>query len=274
MSELPDWLSLTPGQAPLIVSMPHTGTDIPVELEARFVSGWLARKDTDFWVHRLYDFAVGLGATTIRTTLSRSVIDMNRDPSGASLYPGQNTTALCPTTTFDGEPLYKVGKTPGDDEIAQRKMQIFAPYHAAVCAEVGRLREAHRRVVLFDAHSIRSRIPRLFDGELPHLNIGTNSGASCAAALTHAIQQVCEGAEFSCVANGRFKGGYTTRHYGKPADGVHAVQLELAMRSYMEEPATPSRDNWPAIYESGRAASVRALLLRILETCVEFASHP
>ncbi|MGH6888890.1 MAG: N-formylglutamate deformylase [Rhizomicrobium sp.] len=272
MSELAPWLGVSRGVAPLIVSMPHTGTDIPAELEHRFVSAWSARKDADFWVHRLYDFAPELGATTIRTTLSRSIIDMNRDPSGISLYPGQHTTGLCPTTTFDGEPLYKEGKAPDDDEIARRRSQIFEPYHAALRAEIDRLRKTHPTIVLFEAHSIRSRIPRLFEGELPNVNIGTNSGVACALALANAIEQICDSLGFGRVTDGRFKGGYTTRHYGRPAHGVHAVQLELAMRGYMGEPELPTPENWPSRYDPNRAAPLRTLLRTILETCLDFTS--
>ncbi|HEX4160594.1 MAG TPA: N-formylglutamate deformylase [Rhizomicrobium sp.] len=278
------WLSVTRGNAPLIVSMPHTGTDIPPELEWRFVSSWLARKDADWWVDLLYDFAPALDATIVRTSLSRSVIDVNRDPSGRSLYPGQNTTELCPTTSFDGEPLYHEGETPDAEEIAQRRDLYFMPYHAALEAEIARLRDRHPRTVLFEAHSIRSRIPRLFDGELPNFNIGTNSGTSCGAELTSAIEQICDayslppkGGErahsFTCVTNGRFKGGWTTRHYGNPAHGVHAVQLELAIRGYMDEPDVPTPENWPQPYDAERAAPMRAILHRILETCLGFASE-
>jgi formiminoglutamase len=272
MSELPAWLSVTQADAPLIVSMPHTGTEIPPDLRSRFVSRWLALKDADRWIHRLYDFAPGLGATTIRTALSRSVIDVNRDPSGRSLYPGQNTTGLCPTTTFDGEPVYHDGLAPDVAEIARRRSEYFEPYRAALEAESRRLRKNHPKIVLFEAHSIRSRIPRLFEGELPHFNIGTNSGASCAAELVSALEQICETSGLTHVTNGRFKGGYTTRHYGEPARGIHAVQLELAMRSYMEEPEVPTPENWPPPYDSDRAAPLRATLQRILETCLEFAS--
>lgn len=272
MSEHPAWLSVVRGSAPLIVSMPHTGTDTPAEFEARFASSWLATKDADFWVHCLYDFVPSFAATTIRTTVSRSIIDVNRDPSGISLYPGQNTTELCPTTTFDGEPLYPDGEAPDEGEIASRRLQFFSPYHDALKAEIARLRAMHRAVVLFEAHSIRSKIPRLFDGELPHINIGTNSGASSAAALTDAIEEICDASEFARVTNGRFKGGYTTRHYGRPADGIHAVQLELAMRGYMEEPAVMTPQNWPQPYDARRAAPLRAVLERVLETCLRFAS--
>jgi formiminoglutamase len=267
-----EWLQLRRGEAPLIVSMPHTGSEIPPDIEARLVSPWLARKDADWHVERLYDFAPSLGATTIRTAMSRSVIDCNRDPSGCSLYPGQNTTELCPTTTFDGEDLYRPSEAPGAGEIAERRARFFDPYHAVIAAEIARLREKYARVVLFDAHSIRSRIPRLFEGELPHLNIGSNGGATCDSSLSEAVEKVCAASGFSFVLNGRFKGGWTTRHYGKPRDGMHAIQLELACRGYMDEPVDVSPDNWPVPYSEARAAKLRAVLERVLTACIDFAS--
>ncbi|MEE7548873.1 N-formylglutamate deformylase, partial [Xanthomonas sp. Kuri4-1] len=188
---LPDWLELHRGDAPLIVSLPHTGTELPPELAERFVSPWLARRDTDWWVQHLYDFARVLGATTLRTAISRSVIDVNRDPDGVSLYPGQNTTGLCPLTTFDDQPLYRDGQAPDAAEIARRRAAWFDPYHATLAAEIARLRSRHPAVVVYDAHSILSRIPHLFDGELPQFNLGTAGAGgahdtSCAPALADA----------------------------------------------------------------------------------------
>jgi N-formylglutamate deformylase len=238
MSEHPDWLTVTRGDAPLVVSLPHTGTEIPAAYERGLVSPWLARKDADWWIERLYDFAAGLGATVIRTTISRTVIDVNRDPSGVSLYPGQTTTELCPTTTFDGEPLYEPATEPTADDIAERRARFFDPYHAALRAEIERLRARHDNIVAYDCHSIRSVIPRLFDGTLPHFNIGTNGGTTCAPSLSDAIEKISVGSGFSHVVNGRFKGGYITRSYGDPANGVHAVQLELSEATYMEEAPT------------------------------------
>lgn len=266
------WLDVTRGDAPLVVAFPHTGTDIPGDLERHFVSGWLARKDADWWIDRLYDFAAALGATTIRTRVSRSVIDVNRDPSGASLYPGQATTELCPTTSFDGEPLYREAE-PDAGDIARRRAQYFDPYHAAIEAEIARLRAAHHRVVLYDAHSIRSQVARLFDGELPQFNIGTNGGATCDPALTAAVERLCAASGESHVVNGRFKGGWTTRHYGRPGDGVHAIQMELAIRGYMDEPAAPAPDNWPPAYDPTRAAPLAATLRAILTACIRFAQE-
>jgi formiminoglutamase len=266
-----DWLTLDRADSPLVVSFPHTGTDIPAALEPRIASLWHARRDADWWVDRLYDFAHAMGATTVRTAISRSVIDVNRDPSGASLYPGQATTELCPTTDFDGASLYKDGQAPDTAEIARRRETWFAPYHEALRAELDRLRARHPRVVLFDAHSIRSRIPRLFDGELPQFNIGSNSGQSCAQGLTDAVEAACARASQSLVVNGRFKGGWTTRHYGAPDQGIHAIQLELSCRGYMEEVEAPSPDNWPTPYSGARASEMRATLRQILEACLSFA---
>jgi formiminoglutamase len=257
----------------LIVSIPHTGAQIPGDIEERLVSPWLARKDADWWIEKLYDFAPGLSATVLRTDISRTVIDVNRDPSGKSMYPSQNTTELCPTATFDGEPLYRDGLAPSEQEIADRRTRYFDPYHAALATEIKRLRDEHDKIVLFEAHSIRSVIPRLFDGELPNFNIGTNSGASCARELTASIESLCAITEFSWTTNGRFKGGYTTRHYGRPENGVHAIQLELAARGYMDEPDVPSPENWPTPYKDARAAALRAVLRRILQACITFADE-
>jgi formiminoglutamase len=268
-----EWLSVTRGDAPLVVSLPHTGTVIPPDLEARLASPWLARKDADWWIDRLYGFAAGLGATVVHTSISRTVIDVNRDPSGVSLYPGQQTTGLCPTETFDGEPLYLAADEPTPDEIAERRRQYFVPYHAALGSELARLTSRHARVVLYDCHSIRSRIPRLFDGELPQFNIGTNDGASCDAALTRLIERPCDASGMSRITNGRFKGGYITRHYGRPERGVHAVQMELACRGYMHEPAAPTLANWPAPFDDHTAAPLRAILASVLAQAVAWAGE-
>ncbi len=265
----PDWLSVTRGTAPLIVSFPHTGTDIPDEITGDLVSPWLARKDTDWWIEQLYSFATDLGASTIRTSISRTAIDVNRDPSGASLYPGQATTELCPTTTFDGEPLYRSGREP---DVALRRSRWFDPYHAALKAEIAAARERHPVVVLYDCHSIRSVIPRLFEGELPNFNIGTNGGASCAPELQRSVEQICDATDFSRVSNGRFRGGYITRTYGRPDEGVHAVQMELACRTYMREPIGPVfKDTWPTAYDPDYAAPARSALVSILQACIAFA---
>lgn len=268
-----DQLEIVRADAPLIVCFPHTGLDIPRALASRFVSTWLARKDADHHVHRLYDFARQLGATTLRTTTSRSVIDVNRDPSGSSLYPGQATTELCPLTTFDGEPLYRANAQPTAAEIEERRTQYFWPYHNALRAEIDRLRAQHPRVVVYDAHAIRSRIERLFSGTLPELNLGTNDGKSCDPALIQAVQAVISSGERSWICDGRFKGGWTTRHYAAPEAGVHTLQMELACRSYLLEPDAVEESNWPAAFEQARAKPLQSLLKQVLQACLTFATR-
>ena len=267
--EHPDWLVVKRGAAPLIVSIPHAGVDLAA-FEQAFVNPWLARKDADWRLDALYDFVEPLGATLVRTRLSRSIIDVNRDPSGASLYPGQATTELCPTTTFDGEPLYRAGRGPDGEQINERRRLFFNPYHAALSGEIARLREKFKRVALFDAHSIRSRIPRLFDGELPMFNLGTNSGSSCDLGLREAVGAVLAASNESSVVDGRFKGGWITRAYGRPDRGVQALQMELACRAYMSEPERPAPDNWPTPIDEARASLTRATLRRVLEAILSW----
>jgi formiminoglutamase len=273
IAEPSDWLAVNERDAPLIVAFPHAGTSLTAELEHDLTSPNLACQDTDWWLDRLYDFAAGLGATTVRTALSRTVIDVNRDPSGASLYPGRTTTELCPTTTFDGQPLYRPGHEPDGARIDSRRRLYHDPYHRAIAAQVARLRGRHSRVVLYDAHSIRSLIPRLFEGELPHFNIGTFNGASCDAALTASVDAACDVPGFTRVVNGRFQGGWTTRRHGRPDEGAHAIQMELACRTYMDEPdGALTSSNWPSPYDPDRATPARAVLAKVLETCLAFAS--
>jgi formiminoglutamase len=254
--------TLRRGNAPLILSIPHAGTDIPDEFAGVFVSDWLARKDTDWHLPALYAFAEALDVTILAARISRSVIDLNRDPSGVSLYPGQTTTGLCPIETFDGEPLYR-GAPPDEAEISRRREAYFMPYHAALQEEITRLRARHGQVTLYDCHSIRSEISRLFPGILPQFNIGTNSGASCAPALEAGVVAACAVPGFTHVLNGRFKGGWITRHYGNPAQGVHAIQMELACRGYMDEPRLISPAHWPSAFNPA------APILPILKTVIE-----
>lgn len=264
-----DWLTIKRSDSPLILAMPHGGTEIPDAILGDFISPWLAQRDTDWHIGPLYD---GLAdATIVATDISRSVIDVNRDPSGASLYPGQATTELCPTTSFDGDPLYR-GQTPDDDEIARRRATYFDPYHAALESEIARLRRLNTHVIVYDCHSIRSRIPRLFEGDLPELNIGTNGGVTCDPALRQRVAMAAAASGRSLVLDGRFRGGWTSRHYGRPQQGVHAVQMELAMRAYLAEPGGPvTIGNWPPDYCPDRAAPLRSVLSAILSSCLEFA---
>jgi formiminoglutamase len=263
------WLSVTRGSAPLLVSLPHTGTEIPPAIAERLASLPLARNDTDWWIDQLYDFAGAMGATVVHTAISRSVIDVNRDPSGQSLYPGQATTGLCPTTSFDGTPLYRPGAEPDEADISARRRDYFDPYHAALSAEIARLRADHARIVVYDCHSIRSVVPRLFEGELPVFNIGTNDGLTCAAELQALVERHCDTSSFSRVSNGRFKGGWITRNSGDPTNGIHAVQMEIACRGYMDERANLE----PAAYSSERAAPMRSVLTRLFANMIEWAGQ-
>ena len=249
-------VSIIHGKGPIVLAQPHSGTFLPEGLKAQLNPLGRQLLDTDWHVPTLYEGLLP-DATTIRANFSRYVIDANRDPEGHSLYPGQNTTELVPTTSFDGEPIWD--ESPTDDDIAQRIKDYHAAYHAALTSELHRAKQQYGFAVLYDCHSIRSTIPHLFEGRLPDLNIGTNDGASCAPGLTDAALHVCEQqSEFTYVVNGRFKGGWTTRHYGRPSEGVHAIQMELSQRTYLQS-ETPPFD-----YDMQGAAALRELLRAIL----------
>jgi len=262
-----DWLDIHRGDAPLVIAFPHGGTDLTGP-EDRFVSSWLALKDVDYWIAELYAFARDMGATTIATRIGRAVIDARCDPSGASFYLGMATTALCPIDTFDGEPLYAAVE-PDEAEIADRRERWHDPYRAALRAELDRLRDRHGRFVLYDAHSIRSCVPRLFEDELPRFNIGTNGGTTCAPELEAAVVGTCAGSGLSQVVNGRFKDGWTTRRYGRADDGFHANHMELAQRGYMAEPAELDEINWPGTLHDQPV--IEPTLRALIGACLAFA---
>ncbi len=248
-------IEVTRGNSPLILGLPHTGTDIPADCLGALNDTGRAMADTDWHIEKLYAGLVD-GATSVRTPIHRYVIDVNRDPSGISLYPGQNTTGLCPTTDFDGRTIYLAGQEPDAAEIARRTAAYHAPYHTTLAAEIARIKALHGFAILYDCHSIRSEIPFLFDGTLPDFNIGTNSGASCAPmieTLVHSRVQAAAG--YTSILNGRFKGGWTTRHYGHPSGGVHAIQMELAQRTHITEapPWAIDRPRFDALREHLRA---------------------
>lgn len=230
--------TLIPGTTPLLINVPHAGTYIPPELRSSMMPIAQTLPDTDWHVHLLYEFALEAGAGLMVATHSRYVIDLNRDPQGADLYRGANNTELCPTRTFANQDIHLPGRAPGEEEIAARREQYWAPYHRELRAELEAIKAAHGHVVLLDGHSILSRVPRFFSGRLPDLNLGTADEFSCDATLQGAALAVLQASgRFSSVANGRFKGGYITRHYGEPAHQVHALQLEIAQAAYMEEGA-------------------------------------
>ena len=247
------------GISPILLAQPHGGIEIPESILTRLNQHGLARADTDWHISRLY---AGLAAdvTIVSTPLHRYVIDANRDPADQSLYPGQNTTSLCPTTTFDGKDIYCPGQAPSADETSQRQRRYHQPYHDALREQLERIHQRHGYVILYDCHSIRSLVPYLFDGKLPDFNIGTNSGTSCDRSIEAAVQTVCAAAkEYSVVSNGRFKGGWTTRHYGDPERGYHAIQMELAQCNYMME-----QEPWS--YANDKAGKLRVILADILTT--------
>jgi N-formylglutamate deformylase len=258
-----DTCTLHRGTAPLLVSLPHDGSAIPADLAARMTESARRAPDTDWHVSKLYAFARDLGASMLVPTHSRYVVDLNRPPDDTSLYPGQNTTGLCPAVQFSGEPVYRDGEAPRREEIAGRVERYWRPYHQALRAELDRLHAAHGRVVLWEGHSIRgSGLPFLFEGRLPDLNLGTAAGASCSPALQARLESVLAGQErYDWVANGRFKGGHITRHYGDPANGIEAVQLEISQRNYMDE------DSFE--YAPVGASRLQGLLERLLHSCID-----
>jgi len=251
------------GDGPVILGMPHTGTWVPDDIFRRLTPLGKTLGDTDWHIERLYDGLLD-GATIVRANFHRYVIDANRDPSGASLYPGQNTTGLVPLTDFDGELLWT--EKPAKDEIAERLRAWHAPYHAALAREIERVCSRHGVAILYDCHSIRSRIPFLFEGVLPDFNIGTNGGASCAPEIERAVAEICANAAgFTSIVNGRFKGGWTTRHYGRPHEGVHAIQMELAQTTHLKAEFLPFE------YDEAKAARLREHLKAILAALAAIA---
>ncbi len=253
------------GGGPLILGMPHSATDLPPTVWNRLNDNGRQLRDTDWWIHRLYQGLLE-DATVVRATFHRYAIDANRDPSGQSLYPGQATTGLIPKTDFDGESLWQPGQTPNEDDIKTWLHQLHRPYHRALATQIERLRARHQVVILFDCHSIRSGIPRLFEGTLPDLNLGTDHGKTCHPQIQEAAWEVCRSATgYTSVLNGRFRGGWTTRHYGRPQGGVHSVQLELAQSTYLAGEVPPFA------YDVAKAEALRAHLKILLERLGDLA---
>jgi N-formylglutamate deformylase len=254
-----------PGSTPLLVSMPHVGTHIPEALARRMAPESLALPDTDWHVDRLYDFLGALGAGVLVATHSRYVIDLNRPPDGQALYPGASNTELCPITRFDNTPIYRAGEAPGAREIADRLDRYWRPYHERLGNELASLKARFGTALLFDAHSIRSEVPRFFEGRLPDINLGTGGGSAASPDLAaRLIEAAAEADGYSSVLNGRFKGGYITRQYGHPAEGVQAVQLELSQITYMDEDP-------PFAFREDRASRIRPHLGAIVTTMLDWA---
>ncbi|WP_449434833.1 N-formylglutamate deformylase [Pseudomonas putida] len=257
-------LSFHQGRLPLLISMPHAGLSLTPAVRDGLVEPARSLPDTDWHIPRLYDFARELGASVVAAEYSRFVIDLNRPEDDKPLYAGA-TTGLYPATLFEGEPLFKDGQAPGAEERAAYLEQIWRPYHDTLRGELARLRDTFGYALLWDAHSIRSQIPHLFDGKLPDFNLGTFNGASCDPELAARLQGACAAAPgYSHVLNGRFKGGHITRHYGDPAQHIHAVQLELAQSTYMDEAE-------PFSYREDLAQPTQAVLRSLLQTALDWA---
>jgi N-formylglutamate amidohydrolase len=258
--------SLHEGELPLLISVPHDGRLLPADLEAAMTPAGRLLPDTDWHVAELYDFTRNFGASLLVAGYSRYVVDLNRSRDDQALYAGQPSTGLCPTSTFAGAPIYTDGRDVSVAERDARADRYWQPYHDAIRQQLDRIRSRHGYALLWDAHSIAGEVPRLFDGELPILNIGTNAGQSCPAAIEQAVSRVAEHSPFSCVINGRFRGGYITRHYGEPADGCYAIQLELSQRCYMDELSLR--------YDPKRAAVLIETLRKMLQAFVDTAAVP
>ncbi|MBA3696218.1 MAG: N-formylglutamate deformylase [Methylotenera sp.] len=258
------------GNTPLVISIPHAGTAVPKEIACNMTAQALQLPDVDWHLPMLYDIAQANGASIISAKYARYVIDLNRQPEDTSLYPGQDTTGLCPIDTFSKEPIYLQGKKPDQREIQARIAQFWRPYHNKLKSELSKIREHHGIALLWDAHSIASHVPRFFNGKLPDLNFGTADIHSCDASLQQTIadtiQKSDHAKEYSHVFNGRFKGGYITRHYGMPTINIHAIQLELSQCIYMQEQA-------PYQYNPALAHNVKLLLIELLESCISWANQ-
>ena len=258
-------VEVQPGLGPIVLGLPHTGTHVPKDVAAKLNVRGLELSDTDWHIEKLYADLLP-DVTTVRATFHRYVVDANRDPSGASLYPGQNTTGLVPFTDFDGHNIWN--DAPDGAEIERRRQQFHAPYHAALESEMQRVTKLHGVAILYDCHSIRSHIPFLFEGTLPDFSIGTNNGTTCAKTIEAVTEQICsEATGYTSILNGRFKGGWTTRHYGKPEQSWHAIQMELTQSVYLKSESPP----WA--YDPAKAENLRQHLSDILETLTKLAAQ-
>tara|TARA_B110000503_G_C7124642_1_gene404021 strand:+ start:695 stop:1480 length:786 start_codon:yes stop_codon:yes gene_type:complete len=252
-----DVYTFSQGTGPLLVSMPHVGLNVPADIGALLTEQAQALPDTDWYVDKLYDVLPDLGASTLRANHSRYVVDLNRAPDNSSLYPGQSVTEICPTTLFTCEPLYKPNCEPSAEQVRQRVEQYWLPYHQKISAELQRIKRQFGYALLWDAHSIKNQVPRFFEGTLPDFNWGNADGTASSPALAESMQQQIKAhGQYSSIINGRFKGGYITRHYGTPANHIYALQLELSQNTYM------SADN---SYCDKRAAQVKPLLKTLIE---------
>ncbi|MFM2485654.1 N-formylglutamate deformylase [Celerinatantimonas yamalensis] len=251
------------GDSPLLISMPHVGTALSDEVAAKLTQEGAKLPDTDWHLPRLYEAVHSLRPSLIMANYSRYVVDLNRPSDDQPLYQG-NSTGVFPQTLFSGDPLFSQPVSVAQQQWALR--HIWQPYHQQIKAELARLKAKYGYALLFDAHSIRSQIPFLFEGKLPDLNLGTNQGQSCDQRLIEALTPVCQSSAYTWVVNGRFKGGYITRHFGQPEQQIHAVQLEMAQNVYMQE-------QLPFDYLPDQAAQIQPLLLALLRAYLEHAEQ-
>jgi len=253
--------SFIKGNTPLLISMPHTGTDIPDYIAKIMTPEALERKDTDWFIDELYEFALSIGASVLKPRYSRYVIDLNRGVDGINLYPGSNSTELCPTTTFDLSPIYKDNIMPSEQDVALRIRDYWQPYHSCLQQTLAQLKAKHGYAILLDAHSILSEVPRFFEGRLPDFNFGTANGESCSSSLTRQVESL-NYSPYTQVCNARFKGGYITREYGDPENNIHAIQLELSQQTYMDESTLQ--------YNPMLAKQVQPFLMTMVKTLIDF----
>ncbi len=251
----------TAGEAPLLISCPHVGTEVPAAIAGRLTDAGRSVADSDWNVHRLYDFAAEIGASLITARYARYVIDLNRSPEGQALYPGSSNTELCPTSTFDEQPIYRAGEAPDAAEVAERRALYWQPYHDKIAEVLAELKARHGKALLWDGHSIRSQVPRFFEGRLPDINIGTGGGATAEPALIERVAAAAADSAYSHVVDGRFKGGYITRNYGEPGEGVQAIQLELSQITYMDEAP-------PYAFREDLADQVRPVIRAMVESAL------
>jgi N-formylglutamate deformylase len=251
------------GDTPLLISIPHMGTFVPADVKARMTPEALDLPDTDWHVDRLYWFAKEMGASLLMATHSRYVVDLNRPQDDQHLYPGQVKTGLCPLETFDGAPVYRPGEEPDEIEKLNRVASYWLPYHEMLEEELARIKRSFGYAILYDAHSIRSEVPRLFEGRLWDLNLGSAHDKSCAPEMAQAALKAASSGDYSAVLNGRFVGGHITRHYGQPENNVHAIQMELTWANYMD-------DGPPYAYRPEKAEKLQQVLKKVIEALLDW----
>jgi N-formylglutamate deformylase len=250
-------VEVSEGNSPVILGMPHTGTHVPPEIWVRLDGNGKLLADADWHVHRLYEDLLP-DVTTVRALFHRYVIDANRDPAGGSLYPGRNTTGLVPLSDFDGRPIWREGSEPSAEDVAERVKVFHSPYHTALLEQAERVKKLHGLAIIYDCHSIRSHIPFLFEGQLPDFNVGTDGGVTCDPAIEAAVMAAVQASGRTHVLNGRFRGGWTTRHYGQPSAGMHAIQMELAQSTHLQSETSPFA------FDGAKASAIRETLGTIL----------